>query len=306
MIDKVKNLILHESTDSIEALILVGSFARGEEIVREGDGKTVYVSDLEFLAVVKPEAVGERFDVKMDEIEVSIGVTTKEHLKRFKPYIFTVEVKKYGKVVWGDAKVLDLIPNFSERDIDPLDSFILLNNRMVEQIKLRKRMENGGIIESYDINKGYIQLVNSILAFEGQYHCKYPDKLKAFMDMDWGEDFKMLIREAFESLSVKKEVRYSLEDARERWFELREGFREVYKMEKKLAHEHLDHQIKGWAKLFLQSKSHHFKFMEILGSIFVRSPQFLIYRQAAQIYFADEWKREEAADLIEKWEDIVK
>ena len=79
--DLCKTRIVERFRNDIEALILVGSFARGEEIVRHVGGKEVFVSDMEFLAVTKKDGMRKELQIDIEGVDVSIGKTTATALK---------------------------------------------------------------------------------------------------------------------------------------------------------------------------------------------------------------------------------
>ena len=331
MINICRDLIVHSSVDKLEALVLIGSFARREEIVCKNDGGTnVFVSDLEFLAVIKPGFYPADMDAGIIEkelngvVEVSIGQTTAAHLGKLKPTIFTVELKKFGKVLWGDPNVLDHIPNYMEKDIDPQDAFVLLNNRIVEQLKLRLKIEDGSSIDSYQFDKGYIQIVNSFLGINGKYQCLYPDKLREFSNLKDREALDLLpaVKQAFENIKNGKMEKVDKDNCLKRWVALNEAIRKIwlYEARKLLKQPQLElgqaimmlpsivpiaDRIKGWLKLLKQSKASSLK-GEILPNLLKTSPQFLIYQEAVLLYFDEKFDKEKAKKIVEKWEKIVK
>ena len=176
-IDLCKKHILENYADKIEALVLIGSFSRGEGIVvnRPDDKEVVFISDIEFMIILKPgefnyarnflnaEQIQEKLKASGFNVDISFGATTRKHLKKYKPCIFTIEMKKFGKVLWGNMVILDNIPDYSEQDIPALDGFILLNNRIVEQLKLLKMILLSQDVCGYSFDKGYVQIVNSFL-----------------------------------------------------------------------------------------------------------------------------------------------
>ena len=281
LINKYAKQIADKLKDNLEALILVGSYARGEGVDES--------SDIEFWAVANDLSMVRNIQIDSD---VSIGYTTREHLKRLKPYIYTVEVKKYGKVIYGDKDILDLIPNYSFEDVDPIDGFTLLNNRLVEQLILLNRIEAGEAISQYEFDKGYIQLVNSILAINGVYKGLYSEKLSRYMSMPTRQriikltDFDDKVRNAFDRLSKRANITISGSEAMEQWKELRDYFREIWLCEKK--------DLAGfacWLKMLVSG----------------RPMRVWIYRRASNLYLSDMYKdknRREA--VIREWERFVK
>jgi hypothetical protein len=275
LINKYSKEIVDKLENNLEALILVGSYSREEEI--EG------LSDIEFWAVVKDLSKANKPQLNN---KVSLGFTTREHLQHLKPYIYTLEVKKYGKVVYGDENILNLIPDFSFEDIEPIDGFILLNNRIIEQLILLNKIEDNQIINQYDFDKGYIQLVNALLVLKKQYEGLYPEKLTAFRKIYKDDTLLSRVELAFVSLDELARMVINKSDALKKWEELRGYFRKVY----------LDGMetlggFKCWLKLLATGKPR----------------RLFIYREAAALYFSqgnpDRKKRD---SIIKQWERFVK
>ena len=249
LINKYAKEIAGKLGEGLEALILVGSFSRGEGV--EG------VSDIEFWAVMKDLPKAEK--PKLDS-NVSLGFTTRKHLKRLKPYIYTVEVKKFGKVLYGDKDILKLIPDYSYEDIKPIDGFILLNNRIVEQLILLDKIENGQEVNQYEFDKGYIQLVNSLLALNKNYRSLYPEKLKEFRKISKNSYSGLLNKaeEAFASINNQRSGIASppqtlagrndikCEKALKKWLEVREHFKKVWLEEKGLFGKLMSKPLRFW------------------------------------------------------------
>lgn len=281
--------------DNLEALILVGSYSRGEGI----DG----LSDIEFWAVVKDLSQAKKPEL---DSNISLGFTTRKHLKKLKPYIYTVEVKKYGKVLYRDKDILNLIPDYSFEDIDPIDGFILLNNRLIEQLILFNKISDKKTVQ-YDFDKSYIQLVNSLLVLSKSYKSLYPEKLvefhKIYKDKDAG--FLNKTEEAFDSIkhlqeeiasgtacprndTYHSEARNDVDrkEALKKWLEIREYFRIVWLDEKKTIG-----NIKCWIQVLLSG----------------RPMRYFVYQKAAKLYFSNEYQNKNKRDkVIENWEKFVK
>lgn len=316
--------IVKRIKDRIEALILVGSFARGEGITYQNNGKLEFISDIEFLAVVKNNRKINSRAISNEKI--SIGFSNSKTLPRLKPYIFTVETKKFGKVLCGDKNILDLIPNYEFKDIATIDGFILLNNRIVEQLILLNKIEANETIYQYDIDKGYIQLVNSLLAFCGQYKSRYKEKLDAinpvFKNIDHLNqripDFTDKAINALNCAMTGTTQIINPENAKIEWQKLKEYFKEIWLYEASVLLNDLSYnldktlnkfiiipdlktRIKGWAKVILRGIS----FGNISG-IFISSPQFLIYQSAAKAYFDNLNTPREIEEIIKNWQLIVK
>jgi len=324
-------------TAVVKAIVLVGSFSRNEAIFDQTKEPVKFFSDIEFWVVAEPGAFAHiamkksvierelerRLLEKGYKVKISVGFTTVEHLKRLKPYIYTFEVKRYGKVLWGDGKILDNIPECSSENIDPLDGFILLNNRIVEQLMLLNNIERGKSIDQYEINKGYIQVVNSILAFKKRYRSMYPEKREAILKL-FEEDTDLLgrmtcfiakIEPIFDSLSGVQPKPLTKNGAMLEWRGLRKCFKQAWIYEAQRLTNNDSHDIekllkaadllssaearfKGWGKYFLKGGR---------GLPDIRtSPQALIYKRAVKEYFGRTPDMDNIKEIIADWEKHVK
>ncbi len=328
--------------DKLQAIILIGSFARGEGIAGKDSSGLRFSSDIEFWAVAKSyefrnvkRACGKAMESQLKEhlslegsgLQLSIGVTTKKHLKNLKPYIFVVEAKLHGKVVWGDKEVLNLIPEFGFTDIVPVDGFVLLNNRIVEQLILLHKIKQGRTILHYEICKGYIQLVNSVLVFNKRYTGTYQQKITEFIRIfpsiaylkNTIPDFPERARAAFDKINQMPVDGLAAENAMEQWTILKEYFKAVWTYEtagllKDASHTFanlidkfisiptLQERIKGVVKTIT-----HCTFrLSILKYIASPSAQYDIYQQAVKAYFYGETDMDTIRRIIADWEILVK
>ena len=71
-------------------------------------------------------------------IEAHLGMSpvSAGYLRRLRPNIFSFELISHGKVVWGDAHILKLAPQFEASEIPLDDGFRLLMNRMIELLEI--------------------------------------------------------------------------------------------------------------------------------------------------------------------------
>ncbi len=132
--------------NALEAIFLCGSFATGEEsIVLETDGP-VLLSDVDLVVVVKSlEAqlewyprraeLGSRCEGSFEEVRfsghVDIGVMLPDDLRRLPARPGVYDMKKRGRVLSGNARILDLIPDYRADDITAREALILIENRVI-------------------------------------------------------------------------------------------------------------------------------------------------------------------------------
>lgn len=290
--------IVRRISDNLEAIILVGSFARGEGIET--------LSDIEFLVVVKNVKIArDSEDIK----NVTIKFTTGKHLKRLKPYIFTIELKKFGKVLWGEKDILGLVPDYAYADIEPKDGFILLNNRIVEQLIVWREISAGQPVRYYEMAKGYIQLVNAYLAVNKTYKSRYPEKEEEFNRVYNGNgSLKDRVGEAFTFFKEPNNQILSSDDAIRQWQDLRDYYREMWEEQSRIFTKppSFIERIKGWIKVLSDSKRRLlFSFSEIMRMP-INGHRFLIYKSAVNEYFSDNPDAGKVNRLIKQWESSVK
>ncbi|MFA5261410.1 MAG: hypothetical protein WC450_09295 [Candidatus Omnitrophota bacterium] len=337
------------------SVILIGSFARGEDLWGESDGKRQCLSDVEAMAVVEEEKFLDRtwrrdFERALKRalpagvfsevstagastgvVDVSVGFTTKPHLRRLKPHIFTLELKKFGKIICGDPSVLDLIPDYTLADLSRLDALVLLCNRIVEQLKAYAAIKKSPFVQQYLIDKGYIQVVNSLLSFEKKYCALYPEKQAAFEALTSLKDSPLsglglnipACNNAFAHILQRDFPDIGPDKALEQWKVLRDEFGKAlcYEVAEILKYDRLNIKeavdclatipnlmdcAKGWVKVFTRNQAGILRPGEIARFIWRTSPQFLIYRQAARLYFSEALPLDDRMNVIEQWQRIVK
>lgn len=312
------------------ALILTGSAARGEAtIVNSGHGWDV-LGDAEFLAVLEPvpeTKASARADTVMHEsmqklralgirVTVDLGLVDPPYLKGLPPHIFSHELRSCGKVVFGDPSVLRLIPRFSARDILCEDAWRLLCNRMIEQLRFVRDLEDldSHITDElhYATVKLFLDMATSYLVFAESYAPSYCDRAKrldALADDPCGETPFPLRKFA---TRVEECTAWKLsgdeQDANSRlklWREAISYMRRLWRWEliqltgsrgeltiaglsRRFAQQQeLKQRLRGWASVakrrgWLKSARQWPRWMK-LG--FRSSPRYLVYQAAAEVAF---------------------
>jgi hypothetical protein len=184
----------------LQAVVLTGSFARGEGSVLPRDGALHVLGDLEFFVVVtearqarslqrcagawgaeasaRLQRLGVRADVEFGPLEVGF------FSRRARPSIFVYDLRQHGKVVWGRGDVLEGIPAFGPEAIPRLDALHLLFNRTIEQLALHERlpaMATPDLLDAaYQRVKLTLDVAGSALAFAGMHVAQYRQRPAAF------------------------------------------------------------------------------------------------------------------------------
>lgn len=182
------------------AIVLSGSFARGEGTVLALGGRLHVLGDLEFFVALppgqNPRHWRRRFAVWSREASAGLaaaGVLADVEFgavghvffaRRARPSIFVHDLRRHGKVLWGRPDVLEEIPQFGPEDIPPEDALALLLNRIIEQLATYDRL---GRLDAerllharYQALKLALDAAGSALAFAGMHTALYHRRPAAF------------------------------------------------------------------------------------------------------------------------------
>lgn len=176
---------------SLKAIILTGSMARDEaSFVRRRNSWELY-GDAEFMIVLENSAALPPMssltsirrqiedDLRRHGIHCSVDLSTvrPSYFKRLPAHIFTYELKHCGRLIWGDGRVLDLIPNFSADELSREDAWRLLCNRLIEQLGFIEDLSNTRTELTsrlfYATIKLYLDMATSYLVFARAYEPTY-------------------------------------------------------------------------------------------------------------------------------------
>jgi len=192
-----------DNLEIIRALILTGSFARGEgSILKLSEQSYKILGDIEFLAVLNyrsdleyiqksiinsQEVFKEKLKRERIECKVEVTPALPRFFKGLRPRIFDYELLQHGKTIWGERAYLDNIPRFSPKNISKVDPIYLLFNRIVEQLALllviQDEKDANPIDSIYQMAKVYIDLATSILAYKGNFEDTYLNRSKRFGEL---------------------------------------------------------------------------------------------------------------------------
>jgi hypothetical protein len=173
------------------AIVLTGSFARGEgSVLRDGVGLKV-LGDMEFMVFFDVtsdlddlQAVLTERTVQLEEYMLTAGIECKlefsavnlQYLSKLKPHIFGYELLSHGRVIYGN-KVLNSACHFESDAIPKWDAWRMLNNRLIEQLELVGTIEHGSHRQLqnifYQVVKCYLDTATTLLIFAGRYRDTY-------------------------------------------------------------------------------------------------------------------------------------
>lgn len=122
---------VEEGDPWLVALVLTGGFSRGEGTFRDG----APVNDYDLVAVRSRPGGGDRARVLGERLTREIGLEVdllpvwRARLPHVGRKLFWLDLKLGGRIIAGDAAVLDALPAFGPAALDPRESARLLGNR---------------------------------------------------------------------------------------------------------------------------------------------------------------------------------
>lgn len=194
LVSRTVNLVLGEFGEHrVQAILPLGSLARGEaSVCRDGD-RFVLLGDMEFFVVLgRPFSVGRArktckdlshrastaLSVRPGEVEVDLAPTSVDRLARTSDRtMFACDLRTNRRCVWGDPAVLDALPPPEPAAIPKEDALRLVSNRIVE---LAMAQDSGDPLrEAYWKAKVLLDLAGSLLAYRGRHESSYARRFEA-------------------------------------------------------------------------------------------------------------------------------
>lgn len=184
----------------VEAVILTGSFARGEgTVLRQGRGFRV-LGDVEFLVILRSSdewpavrrrmvELGQRATAELGHggLTATIEYTPADiHYlrRRIRPCMFACDLREHGKVLWGRDDILEEIPPFGRESIPPEDAVELVMNRILELLTVEKRSADADReTYGYQLVKTVLDIAGSALCFNGRHLPSYGERPRAFRQL---------------------------------------------------------------------------------------------------------------------------
>jgi hypothetical protein len=195
--------VLRECTeafgDQLKAVISTGSLARDEASVLRQENSFVVCGDAEFLVVFKKKAalpaslalgqIHRRIEqnILQQNIQCKIDLSAVHpgYFLRLPAHIFTYELKHCGRVIAGDERILETIPDYSPNDLSREDAWRLLCNRLVEMLECAAELTGENQQPSsalrYKIVKLYLDMGASFLVFENAFVPTYRKRCQALL-----------------------------------------------------------------------------------------------------------------------------
>ena len=188
------------------AVALVGGFGRGEGGAVLRDGRHAPVNDYDFEIIIAPVGLFKRRALRrrlaalalelQDRLGMQIDLDTRTpaELRAAPPTIAWYEVRHGHKIVWGDERALDNLPDIHPENTDPWDGGFLLFNRSGGLLIAKKRILDDGPQPGREAEHFLIQIAKARMAWgdcvlisQGRYDASYARRIEIAREADFGE-----------------------------------------------------------------------------------------------------------------------
>lgn len=227
-INSIKDKILEERVRwKITSLILYGGFSRGEGSVEVRDGDIMPLNDYDFIAVTSnplpPYSGFRRFGHILNSYfgrNIDIVIRPRWFMKRCHPSIYYYEIKKSGKVLWGED-IISLMPDIEMDRIPIEDGICTLFNRLMSLLEAYGVEDRRLVV--YQCNKAILTCVEILLLIVKEYHWSYKERLSIFRSIfrerfpDLASDLPDFLSMAEQATRFKLSPDYGLYREEELW-----------------------------------------------------------------------------------------
>jgi hypothetical protein len=200
LIQEISMTLISRLATRPRAIVLTGSFARGEGSTLTVANRLRVLGDMEFMVVFlrgvdrgllqmaldqEARQIRGELAVRGIECELEFRAITPDYFQVLRPQIFGYELLSCGRTVWGDRSVLASVPRFPASAIPRWDAWRMLNNRILEQLEWVDAIANGTRDELlrmfYQLVKCHLDLGTTLLVFGGRYEDTYAGRSAALL-----------------------------------------------------------------------------------------------------------------------------
>jgi hypothetical protein len=185
--------------ENVTGIFLCGSFSLSEGGVSFDSSKPVVISDIDLLVVLRRFdefgrfypirfQLGESCEELADEIafagHVDVAMTLAGDLRRMPPRPGVYDLKTHGRIIFGGAETLDLIPDYKADQIGGGEAVILLENRIASLLgrfgECTDSREGFPYSFIYEIARVYTDIATALLCASGLYTSGYAKRAELF------------------------------------------------------------------------------------------------------------------------------
>jgi hypothetical protein len=189
--EQARRACLQAFAHGVRSIVLTGSLARNEGTFVSAAGGSELIGDAEFVVVLRDQVPLPSPAVVADlcrrvesallqaglKARISAAVVHNRFLRRMTPHMFAFELRTCGVVIWGEPRILELVPSFAASEISLEDAWWTLCNRSIEALEAVAVADTGQPMVPrdvfYRVVKLYLDMATSLLLFIGGYEPGY-------------------------------------------------------------------------------------------------------------------------------------
>ncbi|OGI01804.1 MAG: hypothetical protein A2X42_04225 [Candidatus Margulisbacteria bacterium GWF2_38_17] len=202
--DLIKNNILQEfDENTIQAIIMIGGYGRGEGTVRIDNGEENVFNDYDFFIISK--ALGPITTTRMKKklvhlsgkltklvgIEVDLSLLTMKAFSRLPFTLMNYDMRQKSRIIHGNQSILDHLPPYNDAQMPAIEGTRLLLNRGALLIYCKQQLADHATLELSEreiiikyINKAILAMGDSFLIINKKYHYSYKVKEETISHID--------------------------------------------------------------------------------------------------------------------------
>jgi predicted nucleotidyltransferase len=167
------------ATDRVRAILLAGSYGRGEGGLNVVEGTTKPANDYD-VVVIAEEATELEVETQtlVSTLEVptlDLEVVSSSEIAAMEPSMFHYDLRYGSTILYGDNSIYEEMPEFNPTDVTAEDGYRLVTNRMAGLL--------GGLVNRHDEEyvetqrrKLRLSWFDALLLGVGRYECSYEKK----------------------------------------------------------------------------------------------------------------------------------
>jgi predicted nucleotidyltransferase len=180
---------------AVKAVFICGSFAAGDETIVLETSPPILLSDVDLVVVVvsledllrwapRRAELGAACEGLMGDVlfsgKVDVGVMLAKDLAELPARPGVYDMRARGRVLGGDPKMLELIPDYTPHDIAGREALALIENRVISLIDSRIRARSRDSRDLYErlyrIGRVYTDIGAAALSIDGSYVPGYAER----------------------------------------------------------------------------------------------------------------------------------
>ena len=273
---------------NIEAIILVGSFGRGEGSVLIINDKIFSINDYDLVIITKNYNDLNLKNLRTDLArilnirQVDISSYSLKEISKIKYSMFSYDLKYASKIIYGNLNILDLIPSMNSKKMPLIEGirplFLFLSSLLHSYTSNRQLNNNQLFWNCQQISKSILALSTAMLIFDRNYHPSYEERYELFKEIYKDDKFKNLVSWATE---FKLEPSLKLIKSNKDYILFWQYINSLYlKIFKQYLEKFYNKKFENWKSLIFKYKYDKLNILKFFYSFFFNSPY---YRDAINI-----------------------